>query len=31
MMGMSLYISMVFSDWGSGDILNGKFELTTNA
>ena len=31
MMAMSLYISMVLTDWGSGDILKGKFELTPNA
>jgi hypothetical protein len=22
---------MICTDWGSGDILNGKFELTKNA
>lgn len=31
MMAMSLYVCMVCTDWGSGDILNGKFELTKNA
>lgn len=30
-MAMSLYICMICTDWGSGDILNGKFELTANA
>ena len=25
MMAMSLYISMILTDWGSGDILKGKF------
>ncbi len=28
---MSLYLGMVMTDWGSGDILNGKFSLTNNA
>jgi hypothetical protein len=31
MMAMSLYISMVLTDWGSGDIIKGKFKLTANA
>ena len=31
MMAMSLYICMILTDWGSGDILQGKFELTLNA
>jgi hypothetical protein len=31
MIAMSLYICMICTDWGSGDILNGKFELTKNA
>ena len=30
-MAMSLYVSMILTDWGSGDILKGKFELTSNA
>ena len=25
MMAMSLYVSMILTDWGSGDILKGKF------
>lgn len=31
MMAMSVYVTMVLTDWGSGDILNGKFELTQNS
>ena len=25
MMAMSIYLSMILTDWGSGDILKGKF------
>ena len=31
MAAMSLYIGMVCTDWGSGDIINGKFSLTAHA
>ena len=28
---MGVYIGMVGTDWGSGDVLNGKFALTAHA
>ena len=29
--GMSMYMAMIVTDWGSADIVTNKFNLTTQA
>jgi hypothetical protein len=31
LLGLSAYIAMIITDWGSADIIKGKFQLTTGA